>query len=385
MSGFAGLYYRNGRSVTEEDVTRMTDRLSHRGPDGDGVWCSKSIGLGHQLLQTTPESRYEHLPRVSDTGDVAITADARIDNRRELFDVLDIATPPERTPDSHLIVAAYEKWGEQCLEQLVGAFAFVIWDGRNERVFCARDHLGIKPFYYYQAEDVLAFGSEIKALLCLEEVPRRLNETRIGDYLTSTFHDTESTFYEDVLRLPPAHSLTVSPRRTSLQEYWSLDPSRTIALDSDEEYAERLCELFTEVVRCRLRSIHPVGSTLSGGLDSSSVVCMAQQLLADKPDETSNSELQAFSAIFDDVPESDEREYIDHVLERTGLDTHYVHADQISPLVDFNRVSWHEDEPFFTPNLFIHWGCIARLTDRMSACCSTASTVTRRFRTASAG
>lgn len=357
MSGFAGLYYTDGRSAAEADVTRMTERLSHRGPDGDSVWCAEVIGLGHQLLRTTPESRYETLPRTNDAGDVVITADARIDNRHELFDALDIATLPEKTPDSHLILAAYEAWGEQCPEHLVGAFSFVIWDERNEQVFCARDHMGIKPFYYYQSEGVFAFGSEIKALLCLDEVPRRLNEIRVGDYLMSTFDDTEITFYEDVLRLPPGHRLIVSPGRMSLQEYWSLDPSCTIELDSDEEYAQRLRELFTEAVRCRLRSAYPVGSTLSGGLDSSSIVCTAQQLLAADPDtdEIPNGELHLFSAIFDDVPASDEREYIDRVLARTGLDTHYVHADRVSPLVEFDRVSWHEDEPFFTSNLFIHW------------------------------
>jgi len=292
---------------------------------------------------------------VNDTGDVAITADARIDNRQRLFDVLDVTTAPERTPDSQLILSAYEAWGERCLEQLVGAFAFAIWDEPNERVFCARDHVGIKPFYYYHSEEVFAFGSEIKALLCLDEVPRQLNEIRVGEYLTSAFDDTEITFYKDVLRVPPAHCLTVSSRRSSLQEYWSLDPSREIRMDSDEEYAERLRELFTEAVRCRLRSAFPVGSTLSGGLDSSSIVCTAQQLLAANIGEDPNSRLRLFSAIFDNVPESDEREYIDRVLERTGLDTQYVHADRISPLVDFDRVSWHEDGPFFAPNLFIHW------------------------------
>jgi asparagine synthase (glutamine-hydrolysing) len=185
--------------------------------------------------------------------------------------------------DSQLILAAYIKWGEDCPQHLLGDFIFVIWDGHKQQLFCARDHFGVKPFYYhYAAGKRFAFATEIKAVLGLPDVPRQLNEVRVAEHLLELNEDPTITLYEDILRLPAAHSMTVSRKGIQQQRYWSLDPTRELRLGSDEEYAQKFREIFTEAVRCRLRSAFPVGSTLSGGLDSSSIVCVARKLFREE-------------------------------------------------------------------------------------------------------
>jgi asparagine synthase (glutamine-hydrolysing) len=352
MSAIAGIYRPNGPPVDHANLVQMIEALAHRGPDRAGVWSEGPVGLGHGMLWTTPESLHEDLPAVNRLADLALTADARIDNRDELITTLGLADRPRgEFTDSELILAAYEKWGEHCPEKLLGDFAFAIWDGRKQVLFCARDHFGVKPFYYYHSDQLFVCASEIKALLSLPEVPCHLNETRVADYLETLFEDKAITFYQHIFLLPPGHSMTVGHTGTRIRPYWSLDPERELQLGSDEAYAEGFLEIFTEAVRCRLRSAFPIGSMLSGGLDSSSITCVARELLA----QNGNSRLHTFSAVFDEVPQCDECPFINAVLAQGGLEPHYVHADQPSPLADLDRVLWHENEPFYAPNLFMHW------------------------------
>jgi asparagine synthase (glutamine-hydrolysing) len=353
MSGIAGLYRLVAGDPVAADLERMTAALAHRGPDGSGAWSQDAVGLGHRMLWTTPESRTEPLPLSAREGALAITADARLDNRAELRVALGL--DDREVGDAALILRAYERWGEQCPERLLGDFAFVIWDGRRRALFCVRDHFGVKPFYYHRAPRLFAFASEIKALLRLPEVPRRLNETRVADYLAPIVEDREITFYDGILRLPPAHTLRVSPEGAEVRCYWTLDSSREVRLGSDEEYAEAFRELFVDAVRCRMRTAGPVGSMLSGGLDSSSIVCVARALAA----AGDGGPLHTFSAIFPDVPSCDERPFIDAVLAGNGVVPHAVRGDLVSPLADLERVLRHEDEAFFAPNLFIHWALYA--------------------------
>ena len=194
-------------------------------------------------------------------------------------------------------------------------------------------------------------------MLCLPEVPCRLNEVRVADYLAPLFEDRAVTFYQNVLSLPPGHSLTVSEKKTRLRTYWSLDPSSELRLSSNEEYAEAFRELFFKAVNCRLRSAFPVGSMLSGGLDSSSIVCTALQLLRG----TESHPLHTFSAIFPDMPTEklsriDERYYMNAVLGLPGLEPHFVYGDQLSPLADVDWLLEIEDEPLVAPNLFLSLG-----------------------------
>ena len=351
MSAIVGFFGLDGRPAAAGDIESMSAALAHRGPDGSAVWIRGPVGLGHCALHTTQESRTECLPLERDGS--AITADARVDNREELISALGIDSHrAAEITDSEIILSAYAKWGEDCPSKLLGDFCFAIWDQRNRRLFCARDHFGVKPFYYcHSPGQVFAFASEIKALRCLPEVPNRLNEGRVADYLLSVPGDKAVTFFQDIRRLPPAHSLRITFDGLGLKNYWALDPSRELRFSSEQEYAAAYLDTFSTAVRRRVRSAFPIGSALSGGLDSSSIVCLARECLHQegKPD------LKTFSGVFDDVPDSDERPYIASVTQQGGIEAHFVRADQISPLAEWERILWHLEEPIWTPNLFMHW------------------------------
>lgn len=356
MSAIVGMYFLDGRRAEQADIERMTASLSRRGPDGQGIWREESVALGSRVLWTTPESIGERLPWSDQPGDWVITADARLDNREELVRLLDLGERqvPGRG-DAALILEAYRRWGTSCARYLLGDFAFAIWDRRTRTLFCARDPFGVKPFvYFHRPGRVFAFASEIPALHCLEDVPRRLNERRVAFHLVMRFDDPVNTAYEEIVRLPPAHSLIVSPGETRLERYWSPDRSRVLKLGSDEEYAEALREVFDEAVRCRLRSAYPIGSMLSGGLDSSSVACTARELLSAGDPAPGNARLHTFSAIFPDVaavdPQIDERRFINAVVSTGDVAHHWVRADRENPLGDF---LWRGAEPIPAFNLYM--------------------------------
>ncbi|MEQ8998374.1 MAG: lasso peptide isopeptide bond-forming cyclase [Coleofasciculus sp. B1-GNL1-01] len=334
MSGIVGIYYLDGRPVEREILGRMVDRLAHRGADGAGIWCEASVGLAHRMLWTTPESFLEKLPLVSSQGHWVLTADARIDNREELIAALGLnQCPVEKITDSQLILAAYERWGNGCPQRLLGDFAFAIWDQRQQVLFCARDHSGVKPFYYYYSPGkFFAFASEIKGVLGLPEVSRRVNQAKVGIYLCQLtgFASLKSdTFYQDIRRLPPAQWLEVSERGLNFQSYWDLDAAaQTIQFQSDGEYVEAFRERFTQAVACRLRSAYPVVSTLSGGLDSSSVSCVARNLLRGQnlspnpsPARKAGGVRFPLLTVYGDcgVPSTDEKGYVNAVLAQGGF------------------------------------------------------------------
>jgi asparagine synthase (glutamine-hydrolysing) len=353
MSAIVGLFFRDGRPVDRRVLQRMGESVAHRGPDKADAWAEANVGLGHRMLWTTPESLREELPLIDKSGNLVITADARIDNRNELIASLGLSgRPHEKISDSELILGAYEKWGEDCPKRLQGDFVFAVWDRRRQVLFCARDHIGAKPFYYYLSDEVFAFGSEIEALLCVPEVPRRLNEARVADLLVHNVSEKTATFYEEMFRLTPAHRMLVGRDKTSTTPYWAPDPSREIRLSSDEEYAEAFREVFTEAVRCRLRSAFPVGSELSGGLDSSSVACVARDLLA----EEGVRQLHTLSAVYKEAPQSDEGAFIDAVLAKGGFESHKVQVELLSPLQAPRSVLWDADEPSILGGLSMPWG-----------------------------
>jgi asparagine synthase (glutamine-hydrolysing) len=352
VSAIVGIYNFDGRPVGNDGLQAMNLTLAHRGPDGGAVWCDGAIGLGHRILHTTTESLHEVLPFVNSAADLAITADARIDNRDELIEALGLTNrAAEEMADSQFILAAYEKWGDRCPEKLLGSFAFVIWDGRQRSLFCARDHMGTKPFYYYQSDRSFIFASEIKALLSYPEVPRVLNEIRVAEYLASIFEDRTNTFYAEILRLAPAHILAITSGRVQLRPFWSIDPERELRLGSDTAYAEAFRELFIKAVGCSMRSAFPLASSLSGGLDSSSVACVAKRLLTRQ----GLSPLRTFSIVFDELFQCDERQFINRVLAKGGFEPHYVRGGQTGPLENIESMLWHEDEPFVAPGLFSTW------------------------------
>lgn len=349
MSGIAGIYHRGGRPVSDEP-DKMLAALAHRGPDGLQHWRCGAVGLGHAMLRTTPEAAQEMLPLVQ--GELVLTADARIDNRDELIRRLGLTDrPASQLADSALILAAYEKWGTACPEYLVGDFAFALWDGHRQTLFCARDHMGVRPFYYHCSPTSFACASEIKALLALPGIPQRANDARIADFLLLLESaGKDETAYAEIWRLPPGHRLEVSPAGLTIRRYWALDPEPTLLLGSDAAYAEAFREVFAEAVRCRLRTTHAVGSILSGGLDSACVTVMARELWQ-RP-----TPLHTYSAVFTGSGDTDERPFIDAILTGGGLLGHRIDGNDLQLSADeVGQIARQVEEPIWYAFQLVLW------------------------------
>ncbi|WP_321423675.1 asparagine synthase-related protein [uncultured Methanobacterium sp.] len=273
MSGITGIFRRDGKDVDPADIKKMNDKIAHRGPDGSKVWCEGPVALGHQMLHTTHESLHETLPFEDEESGLIITADARIDNRNDLAPQLGIEDN-EYVSDSYFILKAYEKWGENCPEKLLGDFAFVIWDKSKQQLFCARDHMGVKPFYYYLSDKIFYFSTEMKTIFL--NVKKILNKIKLSFFLMG-YDDHKLTFYENVLRLFPAHFLNITNNSVKMNKYWELNPNSKIVYNSEDQYIKAFQEIFVSSVYCRMRSNFPIGFELSGGLDSSSVLCVAKK------------------------------------------------------------------------------------------------------------
>jgi asparagine synthase (glutamine-hydrolysing) len=356
MSSIVGICYRDGRKVKPEQIKKMNNRLSHRGPDRSAVWFNGSVALGHQMLWTTPESLNEKLPFFDEKTGLVITADARIDNRKDLSDKLDI-DDIVNVSDSYFILKSYEKWGEECPEHLLGDFAFAIWDENEEKLFCARDHMGIKPFYYYMNDDIFVFATEIKALFTISEIVIKLNRLKAAFYLIG-IDDNKSTFYENILRLIPAHFIKLDQNKCTFRKYWELDSNLQVVMDSDEDYINTFRQIFAEAVNCRLRTAFPIGFELSGGLDSSSITCMAKKLITRNKTINSNK-INTFSYILKDFPQSDESYFINKVVEAGGINPKFIQVDKLSFLKNMNTILWYQDQPFISAFMTYLW-CLCK-------------------------
>ncbi len=276
MSTIFGILRLDNEPLEEACLEKMELKLNHWTADDTGYWRNEAVGFGHLLLRNSPESLAEKQPLRLKNTDLTITADARIDNRDEL--VIKLGITDDTLPDCSFILAAYQRYGKACVEHLIGDFAFAIWDGARQELFCARDQIGIRPFFYYLDETVFAFASEKKGLLALPE----LNDERNEQYLRvlTAFLDTKDmTCYAHIKSLPAAHTLYLQEKELELSRYWELDTTKEICFDNPERYHIELLALFEDAVRCRIRSAYPVGCELSGGLDSSAVTCIAASLL----------------------------------------------------------------------------------------------------------
>jgi asparagine synthase (glutamine-hydrolysing) len=286
---------------------------------------------------------------------MVLVADARIDNRDELLRTLGVKVG-EGLSDGEIILAAYARWGEDCVPRLLGDFAFALWDASTQTLLCARDPMGVKPFYYYASPRLFAFASEIKALLTVPGFDPAIDAEQVALFLDWHHEDRAATMYHGVLRLPAAHTLRITDRDTSLRRYWDVANASDVRLSSNDEYVEAFRSHFATAVQARMRSAHPIGATLSGGLDSSSIVCMSRKLRRN-----ANAPLHTFSIVFPDLPERelrviDERAFVDAVLRPGGVEPHFVRGDTLSPMRDAERMLWHLDEPYSTPNLYLHCG-----------------------------
>ena len=356
MSGIVGLWRLDGQPVDRGRFAEAMSAMEHRGPDGSAVLVDGNFALGQLLMRTTPEDSPR--ARVEKSGRYTLVSDARVDNRAELIRQLGLS-PSEATSDSQLILAAFERWGEESPNYLIGDFAFVVWDADRRRLFCARDVMGVRPFYYHFTPGKwFAFASEVNALYKLQLESRKLDEEMVALFLAAPqayMQEVHRTTLKGLYRIPRNHTLELSatsPLR--LRPYWE-PPDETLQLKDNAAYAEAFRDVFSKAIRSRLRSTTSVGSMLSGGLDSSSITCLARELADD-----GSLPLHTYSAIYPDLVtesngEIDERDYIQEVANLEGIEAHYIRADKLGPFYQFDTVVEAFGQLYFGGNAFFHW------------------------------
>ena len=275
MSGIAGIIHFDGRPVEPGQVEGMTAAMHYRGPDGINHWRRGNVALGQCMLRTTPESLEETQPLTNEDESLILVMDGRVDNYEELRrELLGRGVVLRTRADAELVLRAYEMWGDNCPDRVIGECVFFVWDARRQRLFAARDAAGTRHFYYYQDKGCFAFASEIKGLLALPQIERRLNESRLLDYLVVEFDrdDEVGTFYQDILRMPAGNAISITAAGPRIWRWWNPGQLSEQKFVSLEECTEAFMDQLRVSVKCRLRSIKPIGSMLSGGLDSSTIV-----------------------------------------------------------------------------------------------------------------
>jgi asparagine synthase (glutamine-hydrolysing) len=307
LSALAGLFHRDGRPLDRPMFERMPAAVPHRGPDGSASWTDRSIGFSFQAFHTTKESRLEAQPLSDARSGCTIVFDGRIDNREDLTRALDC---DPAAGDAALALAACGRWGDSGPAHIVGDFAFAVWNPRERRLFCARDILGVRPFYYAIDPGTIAFATDHRQVLAAGLLAASPNEGVVAEFLSVRVRERDETLIEGLRRLPPAHALSVTPERCVLTRYWRFDPAAELRYADDREYAEHFFDVFGRAVAARLRTERPQAACfLSGGLDSSSVFGMTQWFARHK----SAPDVETFSMVFPGDSTADERAYIDDV------------------------------------------------------------------------
>jgi len=328
VSGFAGIVNFDGAPVDRALLDKLTQHLAFRGPDAQEIWCADGVGLGHTLLRTTRESTRERQP-LGWKDQLWIVADARLDARAELLAQLQAcgaahAALSLATPEPELILHAYHQWGEACIEHFLGDFSFAVWDAANRKLFCARDHFGIRQFFYAQLGNTLIFSNTLSALRLVSGLSGRLNDLAIADFLLfDMIQDPAATSFEGIHRLPPAHTLTAQREKLSVRRYWELSVTTPVHFAREEEYVERFKELLDAAVSDRLRTDN-AGILLSGGLDSPTVAASARRVL-DRQGVAGG--LAARTNVFDSLIPDEERHYTGLVAKALGIPVEFSALD----------------------------------------------------------
>jgi asparagine synthase (glutamine-hydrolysing) len=381
MSGIVGIINLDGAPVDRELLGRMTDFMSFRGPDEQEIWIDGNVGFGHTMLRTTWEAETEKQPLTLD-GKVWLTADARIDGRKELIAELEgklgrrMRVPvasngngflpngdgsssnghgslsndrgsDTRVPnDAELILYAYEAWGEEGVKHLIGDFAFAIWDSRARRLFCARDHFGVMPFYYAEVAGCFVFSNTLNCVRLHTVVSSKLNNRAVRNFLVDDYnHDLSISFFEDIRRLPPAHFLIRSQEDTRLNRYWVLPTDGHIQYRNESEYVERFKDLLSIAVEDRLRT-NRIGVFMSGGLDSTAVAATASELLRQN---YRLFELCAYTADYYRLVPSKERYFAGKVAEHLEIPIEYLAVDDYKLYQGWDRGELLTPEPLNNP------------------------------------
>ncbi|MGP4067333.1 asparagine synthase-related protein [Halobacillus sp. B29] len=345
MSAIVGIYHPNNHPINEIHSIEMLRALEKFPADDVQIWEKQNVFLGCHAQWITPEAVGEKLPYFDQDRKLAITADAIIDNRKELFDLLQVSKPLRiNMPDSKLILLAYERWGKDSPLYLVGDFAFMIWDERKEQLFGARDFSGSRTLYYYKDDTTFAFSTTIAPLFTIPSIEKALNEEWLAEFISipEMFNsiDLYSTVYQSIKQVPPSHTVTITKSGICFSEFNHFSSIKKLRLQSNEEYEEAFREVFQEAVDSKTRSSSEIGAHLSGGLDSGTVVGFTAKSL-----KKTGKPLHTFSYVplheFTDwTPKSkvaNERPFIKSTVNHVGniIDNYYSFETK-SPLSEIN-------------------------------------------------
>jgi asparagine synthase (glutamine-hydrolysing) len=351
MSGVVAMVNRDGAPVDRALLDLMTAFLAFRGPDARRVEVLENVGFGHTLLETSDAPAGERQPFSLD-GRIWIVADARVDARQELVIALRARGQedlPASATDVELILRAYTAWGEECVAHLLGDFMFAIWDSSRQQLFCARDHLGVKPFFYAQIGSAVVISNTLDCIRLHPAVSRDLHDPTIADFLLfGVNQDSGTTSFRDIRRLPPAHTITWTTSGPRLRRYWALPIDEPIRFKRARDYSDRFTELLSAALRDRLRA-RRVAVLMSGGLDSPTIAATALRVLREDP---SDFCLQAITSVYDRLVPDSERYYAGLVAEHLQIPIRYdVRDDEIS-IAHWDEVSVHTPEPVDNPPAF---------------------------------
>jgi asparagine synthase (glutamine-hydrolysing) len=338
MSGIVGIVNFDGAPIDRALLSRMTASLDFRGPDARHLWIAdpppESIhgsgsdpcaGFGHTLLRTSYEAEHEQQPSTFD-GHTWIVADCRVDAREELLAKLRTQGRDAslHRPDVELILHAWHVWGEMCVDHLLGDFAFAIWDAPRHRLFCARDHLGVKPFYYAYIDSTIIFSNTLDCVRLHPAVSLTLNDRAVADFLLFAGNQVNgTTMFADIFRVPPAHTVTWTPTSSEKRRYWVLPDEDPIYYRDDRQYTERFLKLLREAVADRLRTT-TVSVFMSGGLDSPGLAAVALELLRSRTADP----VHAFTSVYNSLMPDSERYYAAMVATHLGIPIQFFAVDQ---------------------------------------------------------
>jgi len=335
MSAICGIIHFDGKPIDKADLAIMAESSPHRGPDGASFHVDGNAGFAHLAFHVTPESVYGEQPLISENGRFTLVADVRLDNRAELIRKLGEDTArkkPSQLADSELLMAAFVRWGEQCLDHLLGDFVFAVWNREKQELFLARDALGGYSVTWHQSGQTLLFASETAAILDFPAVRPEIDQDAVVKTLAALPLRADETHFESIHYLPPGHCMLVSTRKNRLWRYWDIDPDTVVTYRSDDEYTDHFLDLLEQSVACRIRSTGPVGLSLSGGYDSTLLAAVAARQRSDP-----GQQLHSFSYVFDRLAESDERQYIKPVVDQYGIDAQYIVADDLWSFADLTE------------------------------------------------
>lgn len=343
MCGIVGKIDLRDRLVEPDMISRSVQLLRRRGPDDGGVWTERNVGLGHRRLSVLDVTSAAHQPMISGEGRYVIVHNGEIYNFRELREELD-SNPGswQSRSDTEVILAAYDKWGPDCVTFFHGMFAFAIWDRQKEVLFAARDRMGVKPFYYHCSPACFAFASRSKALLKLAPaVSREIDEQGLRFYLGNGYIPAPYSIYQDIRKLPPAHYLLLDRRGLRLERYWDfrhIKPELSWEKRREEDLLDELEEIVNRSVRSRMVSDVPIGAFLSGGIDSSLVAAIMSKYAAE-PVKTFT--IGFTEKVFNESPDALA------VSKHLGTEHHceYLKVDDLLALMDIFCEEY--DEPFF--------------------------------------